>query len=175
MESIQSTPGASSLLILAAAAGLLFLLIVVVALAVLLRPKPREEFPYVTQPVMTDAELAFHLALADCVPTDTILLSKVRLADFLEVKAQPGEHLRYFGRISQKHADFLLIDAASSDPLLVIELDDASHRRSQRTIDSDAFKDKAYAAAGIPILRVPAARRYDRADLEEKIAEALEA
>ncbi len=132
-----------------------------------------ERYPFDTKPVLTEAELAFHAVLADCVPDDLILLAKVRLADFLNVRKGEQEFLRYFGKISQKHSDFLLIDAGSSEPVLAIELDDSTHRRLRRTIDSDQFKDAAYEAAGLPVLRVPAAKRYNAAELRGDVLAAL--
>lgn len=174
MEEISVTPVLPESLPYGLLVGAVLLLIVIAALILLPRPRPRVEFPFAAKVVLTDAELAFHGVLVQCLPADTVLLSKVRLADFLEVQAAPGEHLRHFGRISQKHADFLLVDPATADPLLVIELDDSSHRRSQRTIESDEFKDHAYAAARVPILRIPAARSYNRSDLTARIEAALE-
>jgi len=147
------------------------LIAVVLVLSVFRRRPP---FPFETKPVLTEAELVFHRALAECVPNDTILLAKVRLADFLDVTARGDEFMRHFAKISQKHSDFLIIDAATSEPLLSIELDDSSHRRSRRTMDSDAFKNAVYEAVGIPILRVPARKEYDTRDLGEQVTTALE-
>ncbi len=147
---------------------------VVLLVVFLLRPeKPKEILPYVPQPVLTNAELNFYRTLVQCIPRRATLLCKVRLADFLKVEDHDGSYLRYFGKISQKHADFLLVDGETTEPLLVIELDDSTHRRNQRTIESDAFKDRGYAAAGLPILRVKAARSYRRDEIATEIREAM--
>lgn len=144
--------------------------IVLIVRFLLVREDP---YPYEKCAVMTEAEQQFLRALGPCVPPGTMLMGKVRLADFLRVKATGKSFMRHFGRISQKHADFLLVDAETAEPLLVIELDDSSHRRLQRTMESDAFKDAAFAAARLPILRVRTAKRYPTAELKAAICEAM--
>jgi hypothetical protein len=52
-------------------------------------------------------------------------------------------------------------------PLLGVELDDASHARKDRA-ERDDFVDNAFAAAGLPLLRIPAQRAYNTRELAEK-------
>ena len=167
-------PQANEMLIqVLAVAGAFFLGLVLLAwLLARFRGGP-EPFPYEKKPVMSEAEQHFLRTLVHCLPTGTILLSKVRLADFLEVTERGSDYLRHFGRISQKHADFLVIASETSEPLLVVELDDASHKNSQRTMQSDAVKNQIFHAAELPLLRVPAQRRYDREDLKRLVREGL--
>ena len=76
---------------------------------------------------------------------------------------QSGDHsanVSYRNQITQKHVDFLLCDPGSMRPLLGVELDDASHERPNRQ-DRDIFVDKVFAAAGLPLLRVPVQAAYD--------------
>jgi hypothetical protein len=40
-------------------------------------------------------------------------------------------------------------------PLFAIEYDDSTHTTSERTVKSDAFKNKLFAKVGIPLVRVP--------------------
>lgn len=145
-----------------AVVGVMVLAVIIIAVFLLRSGGKRPIFPYVGQAVLSPAEQRFFQALAGATPQGTVLLSKVRLADFMEVTSEAGEQrLAYFGRISQKHADFLLIDGETSMPLVVIELDDASHRNNQRTMESDRFKNSAFGAAGITILRFPVQKQYD--------------
>ena len=58
--------------------------------------------------------------------------------------------------MNQKHVDFVLCEPRTTRPLLVIELDDASHNSSDRRRAADAAKDHACRTAGIPMLRVRA-------------------
>jgi hypothetical protein len=158
-----------------AGVGLFFVLLFVAAW-LLSRFRGRGEvYPFARIPVLTDAELNFHDTLRTCLPPGTVLLMKVRLADFLHVTERGDDYLRHFGRISQKHADFLLVDSQTFLPLLVIELDDSTHRRNQRTMDSDELKNSIYSAAELSILRVPAARTYNAEELRRMVRSFLPA
>lgn len=71
------------------------------------------------------------------------------------------------------HLDFLLVTAAELRPALAIELDDASHRSGggEKAADRDAVKDAVLAAAGLPLLRVPAKQSYRVEDVRRRIIE----
>lgn len=132
-----------------------------------LRPRD-EEYPFERQPVFTNAELKFLMTLQEVTPEGAILLSKVRLADFLKVTAEQRFYIGHFNKVARKHVDFLLVDI-DGNPLLAIELDDSSHRTSRRTMENDAFKNNAFAAAKLPLLRVPVRRSYDASEIENLI------
>lgn len=153
-----------------------FFLVVIVALWLILRTRTRKPLhPYAPKAVLSPAERAFHEALRDALPDGCHLLSKVRLADFLEVTDEAGEErLGHFSRIAQKHTDFLLIDAATSLPLVAVELDDSTHQTNRRTMENDLFKNAAYQAAGIVILRYPVERHYDRGHLRRALEQGVE-
>jgi hypothetical protein len=53
--------------------------------------------------------------------------------------------------------DFLICDAGSMQPLLGIELDDASHGKAE-SVDRDRFMERVFGAAELPLMRVKAAR-----------------
>jgi hypothetical protein len=57
-------------------------------------------------------------------------------------------------------------------PLLGIELDDASHQRKDRQ-ERDAFVDQVFAAAGLPLLHIKAARGYQPNELTAQIETTL--
>lgn len=63
-------------------------------------------------------------------------------------------------KIAQKQLDFVLYDPERNLVVLVIELDDASHCNLDAQ-KRDAAKNAILAEAGIPVLRVRAASRYD--------------
>lgn len=94
------------------------------------------------------------------------IMAKVRLADL--VIMQQGttgrEYWAAWGRISQKHADFVLLRPSPEEgaltPVLVIELDDPTNERPDRR-QRDALVDAIYAQCGLPIFHVQAAPRYD--------------
>ncbi len=124
--------------------------------------------PYRKRPsLLTSGEMRFYRALRPVVPSDLVVFVKVRLMD---VVAVPDEAWREHGAPgSGMHLDFVLADAATLEPVLVVELDDRSHT-NEKARQRDAFKDAALAAARLPILRVQAGR-YD--DLRAKVQAAL--
>ena len=102
------------------------------------------------------------------------VLAKVRLADIVTV-ARGDEHWQsQFNRISSKHADFVLCALESFEPLLVIELDDASHDRTDAQ-QRDMVKSKALEAARVPLLRLRAKNVSTPQDLARRIDHAIAA
>lgn len=76
--------------------------------------------------------------------------------------------------MSQKHVDFVLYDPWTSGIVAVLELDDRSHGEPQRR-RRDRFLNDALSAAGVVLLRVKAARRYDTHRLRELIEHSTDA
>ena len=60
--------------------------------------------------------------------------------------------MKYFHKIAQKHVDFVICDQ-NLYVLFAIELDDSSHETKDAK-KRDRLKDKAFAAAGIPLKRI---------------------
>jgi very-short-patch-repair endonuclease len=89
-------------------------------------------------------------------------LAKVRLADILRVHRS----------VSSKHADFVICSSDTFRVIGVVELDDKSHRGETRQ-RRDQFLDAALAAAGIPVLHIPAQRSYSIPDIRSQLASLL--
>jgi hypothetical protein len=89
------------------------------------------------------------------------------LADIFFV-ARPNENRSYFGKISQKHLDFLVCDPITMKPVFSVELDDSSHQRNKRQ-ERDEFIESVCEAAGLPLLRFPAQREYDSREIAFRI------
>jgi len=128
--------------------------------------------------VLSDGERAFLPALRAALPLLTkiagaseppMLLAHVRLADVVTPEPFSRGGLAV---VSQKHVDFLLCEPVTTRPLLVIELDGASHG-SERQRDRDAAKDAACRSAGVPMLRVAVAGAYKPEALAQAMAERL--
>ncbi len=120
--------------------------------------------------LLSRGELAFHRALASAIPRGTALCPKVRLADVVTV---PPDAWHEYGRpVSGKHLDFVLVDAETTAILLVVELNDRSHERRDRR-ERDAFGDAVLASAGVPVVRVKAAARYDAREIRGRLEKAL--
>ena len=112
-----------------------------------------EEFPYVKKNVMSPTELKLFTRLVSAFP-DYLLFSQVQLSRIL-ISPSGIENSKWNNKINRMSLDFVICDK-SSNPICVIELDDKSHDgESAKT--RDAKKDKALAAAGIPITRIKVA------------------
>ncbi len=126
--------------------------------------------PYEKRPsLLTPAELQFFAVLREVTDGLTIV-AMVRLADVIQVPSGTLKRQGWQNRIQAKHLDFVLVDPATFEPRLAIELDDSSHRRADRAA-RDAFVDAALADAGLPLLRVNVARRYNAEELRKRIDE----
>jgi hypothetical protein len=136
---------------------------------------PRD-MPYIRTPaLMTRAELAFFRTLQTAVPPRYVIVPQMRLANLMHV--QPHVHTtkkgKYaFYRIQAKCVDFVLCDAQTYAPALVIELDDRSHDRPDRQA-RDQFVDAALAAIDLPILHVRWQPTYDTAELAHQVCKQL--
>jgi very-short-patch-repair endonuclease len=141
-------------------------LVVGVAFFVLRRRKPAvsasSSSPYQTTPLLTPAERSFFGVLEHALRGRYTIFAKVRMADVLTVRHGVEARQAQLNRIVSKHIDFLLCDPHDLAPVLAIELDDRSHRRTSAQA-RDAFVDEALAGAGLPLLRVPAGRAYEPA------------
>jgi hypothetical protein len=90
----------------------------------------------------------------------------------LENEKDADKEKLYKTQIWGKHVDFLLCNKWTLQPLLTIELDDKGHRHFDRR-EADEFKNKAFAIAKLPLLRVPVQKNYSRQELREQIFSAL--
>lgn len=130
----------------------------------------RNAHPYIAAPaLLTAAERTFYLALRQAVGGECVIFVKVRLADIIQTdRGAAGKgYWQAFTRISSKHADFVLCDPRTFAVLGVVELDDSSHRQRQRQ-ERDEFFNAAFAAARIPVWRVPAHRSYPPGPLRQE-------
>jgi len=131
-----------------------------------------DEYPYRARKfLLSDAELAFYRVLAQTVGNEYTVAFKVRLADVIDCPAAVWS-LGYGRLIAQKHLDFLLCHVHTTKVVLVIELDDLSHRRRARRV-RDQFVDAALLAAGVPLVRVRAASAYRPTDVRAALTRGL--
>ena len=75
-----------------------------------------------------------------------LVFTKIRLADLVYMPKGTANRQTHFNRIQSKHVDFVLCPRDKLSPVLVIELDDASHEEEARR-DRDTFVDAALTAA----------------------------
>lgn len=81
------------------------------------------------------------------------IFAKVRLEDVVSAHAADGRTWNAArSRIKSSHVDFLLTDQ-DFRPILAVEVDGASHR-GERAAERDAMKDRIFAMADLPLLRL---------------------
>ena len=129
-----------------------------------------EKLPYRRKYLLTKNEYWFYKTLKQIADKNGYsVIAKVRLADLIEVNSEVErkDYLKYFGKIKSKHIDFILCDGENLYPLLLIELNDNSHKKEDRA-DRDGFIEKIAEKTGYKILFVSGTQ-----GLEEKILSAL--
>jgi very-short-patch-repair endonuclease len=84
----------------------------------------------------------------------------VRLIDLLYLPASTPHRQAYLNRVIGKHVDFVLCLAADLKPVLVIELDDASHKLAHRA-ERDQLVDRILQSVGIPVMHQPVSSFYN--------------
>lgn len=150
----------------------LLALLCVVGWIFLTRIWRKPDYPYYSRDtLLSDGELAFFRTLEQAVAPAHLIAPKVRLGDIVGCSERDWQR-GYGPRISAKHVDFVIADRATTRILAAIELDDASHDRPERR-SRDAFLNHTLDAAGIPLIRVPAAAQYSLPDLHRALQEAL--
>ena len=156
--------------------------IVVLAVAVVLRlvlewleARRRQPLPFRrVDSLLTPAERQFAEVLREAAGGRHLILAKVRLADLVRIEARGTAWWQAWGRVSNKHVDFLLADPGTWAPRAVIELDDASHRRPDRR-RRDALVMQICQAAGLPLLRVPVRRQWEVEDVARQVEQVMRA
>lgn len=114
---------------------------------------------------LSPAELSFFKVLRSVTGQQAVALAKVSLGDlFFAQTGDPRKNRAMANRIDRKHVDFLLCDSTTMRPMLGIELDDRSHERPERKA-RDELVDWVFAAAGLPLLRVPVRQGYAPVEL----------
>lgn len=107
---------------------------------------------------MNESEQALYINLQKVLGDRYIILSKIRIEDFVEAVKGRG-HYGARGRIKSRHVDFLICDRATTEPLLAIELDGGSHLDARRQ-DRDHFVDTLYESIGLPVKHIPVGSNF---------------
>ncbi len=153
----------------------IIIFIVFVALVALLIKAKKQSYDYdKINFLFTPAEKKFLAVLEKTVNSKYRIYGKVRIADIVKPKKRLSTKnwWNQFARISSKHFDYVLCSSDKIEPLLVIELNDKSHKKQNRA-KRDIEVDKICRSANLPILWVPAARSYNQEDLLNKIQNSI--
>lgn len=131
--------------------------------------KPVDRQPFSRkESLLTPPELDFARGVIPYLPSHLHLCPKVSLKDVIH-HGPNGMKNGNFGRISQKHLDFVIIESQTGRIRLAIEIDDRSHQRADRQ-KSDQVKNEALAEAGIPLLRIRPRQSVAIGDILQAIA-----
>lgn len=134
---------------------LILLVIFAVAIAIALSrklplaAKDESAWPFYAAKPLTEAEQVLYHRLVKSLP-ECIVLAQVQLSRVLSVKKGFNFH-EWNNRINRMSLDFVIC-LKDSTIVAAIELDDKTHEKSDRKA-ADAKKEKALAAAGIPLIR----------------------
>ncbi len=132
-----------------------------------------EKLPYRKKDyLLTKAERSFYEVLCRSLDGQTSVFAKVRLLDLVWLPKGTEKAQSHRNRVQSKHVDFVVCDRAALKPILVIELDDASHDAEDRQA-RDLLVDRVLAGAGLPILHVRAQQAYAPAELKGQIDAAI--
>ena len=138
------------------------------------RQKKQNEYPYRKKILFNNPESSLLRLLLKFSGNNYIVLSKVRLWDFIDTQKGLGNSDRciYTNKINSKHIDFLLISPEDHHIILAIELDGMSHN-STRSIKNDRFKDCLFKTINIPLLRIKTNDDLNIVSLNELICSVL--
>ena len=112
---------------------------------------------------------SFYHALKLYVGDRAVICPKVGLKIFSLSAKKSGEIMKYFGKISQKHVDFILCDPSTMSPICGIELDDSSHMNRKRQ-ERDLFVEKVCRDANFKLIRIPTKFGYTSTEIETAVA-----
>lgn len=128
-----------------------------------------KKLPYKKKLLLTKYEWGFYKELKPIADElGYTVLAKIRVADLIEVTAKDhSEWQKYFNKISNKHIDFVLAKPENLQVILLIELDDNSHNKTQKKRDD--FINALYQKADYKLLRV-----NGTAELKSKIESTLQ-
>jgi hypothetical protein len=141
--------------VMIAIGGLLALLLPMLRL-----PRVRDAC-YRRKPLLTPWERSALQMLAAQIPPGHHICPQVRLADMLSIQARHRTgYLRARNRVVAKSVDFVIVELASGNPVLVVELDDKSHAREDRQ-ERDVLVNAVLREAGIAVARFRPKQRID--------------
>lgn len=129
--------------------------------------------PYHSVNLLTVAEAEFLRSLETAMDGRYHVFTQVRLANVVSLPTDPvGRMWEMFNAVGNKCVDFVIWDQRTLKTVLVVELDDSSHRLKKRQ-ERDEFVDRSLRSAGIPIFHQNWSQRYNPQQLQREIFEKI--
>lgn len=119
--------------------------------------KKRDDF-------LSMSELSFYRTMGVFLQNKAVICPKVAVNEVVFVGSGVGkERTKFLNWINRKHVDFVLCDAGTMQVVCAVELDDKSHQNDARK-ERDAFVDRVFETAKVPLFHIPAKRGYSAED-----------
>jgi hypothetical protein len=155
---------------------IIFLVIAAIAIAILRRRKtaggPQTLYKQ-HGALFTPAERSFLGVLDQATAGHYRVFGKVRVADVLApATSDQSRRLTLLNKIIAKHFDYVLCDPRTLDVKAVVELNDKSHNSKTRTM-RDNFLRASCESAGLPLIEIPAKRRYSIEAVKRRLNDAI--
>lgn len=130
-------------------------------------------YKYIYKPkryITTINELNFYSILLEIVKElDMILFSQVSLYNIVETKYN---NQAAFNKIRSKTIDFVIVDKINCRIKLCIELDDTTHKQTNR-IERDKFINELFKQLEINLIRFKVSNYYNKEALKKRIQESI--
>jgi hypothetical protein len=137
------------------------------------REVKEEKLPYHKKDyLITKAESNFFKVLENTVGSDYYIFPQIILSNLFFIKTKEGDYRKYYNKINKKSVDFVLVGKEDMKPKLAIELDDSSHNYNGRK-KRDAFVEKIFKDAEMPLLRIRGRTSYDYEKVKELVDNAI--
>ncbi len=116
--------------------------------------------------ILSSTEKAFLETLEPLLSQSFRVFVKVRLADLIQIQSPPptAATRQMLAKIGATTVDFVICNAQDLSVAGIIDLENKAYTSGDPEMP-DAFIDKAAAAAGLPLLRLPARLQYDAEEL----------
>lgn len=115
---------------------------------------------------MTKSERNFFILLNQAVGSDFYVFPQIHLSSLLNEKIKGQNWQRAFYHINGKSVDFVLCSKSTLEPVLAIELDDASHNREDRRA-RDLEVERILANANFPLIRLKTSTKVTKEMLKK--------
>ena len=145
------------------------LLAAIIILVIGFSGKKNKPVQYKSKLLLTKHEFWFYNSLKKVTESFGLqILAKIRLADLVDPmpNADRKEWYRDFAKVQSKHIDFAVCD--NMKVILLIELDDKSHERTERQ-ERDNFVNEVLSSAGYTLIRTYGETDAIKQALEEKM------
>jgi very-short-patch-repair endonuclease len=131
--------------------ALLAVVVAVIVIAFLLRRSvsDRGDWPFYAKKPLSHPEQVLYHRLVKSLP-ECIVLAQVQVSRLIGVKKGYNFH-QWNNRINRLSVDYVVCKKDSTI-IAAIELDDSSHQKLNRR-ETDRKKDRAFKAAGVPLMR----------------------